>query len=750
MPRELRNITLDDKYLVESGTVFASGAQVLARLPMLQRQLDKAKGLNTAGFISGYRGSPLGHLDMTLWRVKEHLAANNIVFQPGINEDLAATAVSGTQQLGLLPDPACDGVFAMWYGKGPGVDRSMDAFKHGNYGGSHPNGGVLLVYGDDHPGKSSTVSHQSEQALAAQLIPSLYPASASEFIRFGLLGWALSRFSGAWVGLKTVNETIEQTATFRVELDDFEIRLPPVGGHVDVHNRGSLVSRIENERIAYEDRLERVRVFVRSNGIDEVIVDPGVRRLGIVSGGKSCMDVLQALEMLGIDGPGAARYGVAVYKVGCIWPLEPVNALEFTRGLAEICVVEEKKPFIEQQLASLLINKTDRPALSGKSAPDGSRQFSSIAPLSPEEIALVIGSRLEALGQADDQLRRRVAALRARPGGAAPADVARAPFFCSGCPHNRSTRIPDGSRAIVGTGCATMEVFFRPDRIVPAQMGGEGANWLGLAPFTRTPHVFQNLGDGTYFHSGLLSIRAAVAAKANITFKILYNDAVAMTGGQPVDGPLSPVDIAAQVLAEHVERCVIVAEDPSLYRNGSSLPPGVDVFHRDALDRIQRELRETKGCTILIYEQTCAAEKRRRRKRNLMPDPENRMFIYDPVCEGCGDCSEQSNCVSIQPLETPFGLKRRIDQFSCNKDYSCKHGFCPSFVTVRGGRPRKGDSVLPGDRELADIPAPQVADSSGNSYNVMIAGIGGTGVVTIGAVLGMAAHRNDGIVRYST
>lgn len=740
MPANLRKITLDDKYLAESGRVFISGAQALARLPMMQRRLDEAAGINTAGYVSGYRGSPLGHLDMTLWRTSDRLAANHIVFQPGVNEDLAATAVSGTQQLELVPDPAYDGVFAMWYGKGPGVDRSMDAFKHGNYAGSHPQGGVLLVYGDDHPGKSSTVSHQSEQALAAQLIPSLYPASVGELFRFGLLGWAMSRYSGAWVGLKTVNETIEQTATCDVGLEEFRVERPPVDNDLDVHNRGSLASRIENERIAYDDRLDRVRAFVRANGIDEVILPRENAKLGIISAGKSAMDVLQALELLGVDAAAAGHYGVAFYKVGCIWPLEPLGALEFSRGLTEICVVEEKKPFIEQQLALLLVNETDRPVLTGKTAPDASRQFSSTAPLSPQEIALVIAARLEGLGLADEALRSRVAELGAAPAAPAASGVARLPFFCSGCPHNRSTRIPEGSRAMVGTGCATMEVFFRPDRIVPAQMGGEGANWLGLAPFTNTPHIFQNLGDGTYFHSGLMSIRAAVAAKANITFKILYNDAVAMTGGQPVDGPLSPPVIARQVLSEGVRRCVIVAEDPSIYRGNAQLPPGVDVFHRDALDKVQRKLRDVEGCTVLIYEQTCAAEKRRRRKRGQMPDPDKRLFIYDPVCEGCGDCSTQSNCVSIQPLETAFGLKRRIDQFGCNKDYSCNHGFCPSFVTVQGGRPRKGESLLADNPVLAKLPEPRVAGTSERCYNVMIAGIGGTGVVTVGSVLGMAAH----------
>ena len=657
---------------------------------MMQRRLDEAAGLNTAGYISGYRGSPLGHFDMTLWRIKEQLEANHVVFQPGINEDLAATAVSGTQQLDQLPDAARDGVFAMWYGKGPGVDRSMDALKHGNFAGAHPKGGVLLVYGDDHPGKSSTVSHQSEQALSAQLIPSLYPASVREFFRFGLLGWAMSRYSGAWTGLKTVNETIEQTATCDISLHTFEVVRPTLPSDVDVHNRGSLVSRIENERIAYEDRLDRVRAFVRANKLDETIFAPANARLGVVSAGKSAMDVLQAFELLGIDTATAERYGVSFYKVGCIWPLELAGALEFSKGLRELCVVEEKKPFVETQLASLLVNVTDRPVLTGKEAPDGSRQFSSVEPISPKTIAQVIAARIEALGLADESLRHRVQALREQPAGPGNAGVARAPFFCSGCPHNRSTRIPDGSRAMVGTGCATMEVFFRPDRIVPAQMGGEGANWMGLAPFTNTPHIFQNLGDGTYFHSGLMSIRAAVAAGVNITYKILYNDAVAMTGGQPVDGPLSPLEIVHQVLGEGVKRCVIVAEDPSLYRGNAQLPNEVDVFPRDALDKVQRNMRDIEGCTVIIYEQTCAAEKRRRRKRGQMVDPEKRLFIYDPVCEGCGDCSVQSNCVSIQPLDTAFGLKRKIDQFSCNKDYSCNHGFCPSFVTVLGRSTAQG------------------------------------------------------------
>ncbi len=738
MPSTLRNVRLDDKYELASGTLYTSGAQALARLPMLQHELDQAAGLNTAGFISGYRGSPLGHLDMTLWRVKDQLAAHNVVFQPGINEDLAATAVAGTQQLSLLPETNYDGVYAMWYGKGPGVDRSMDAFKHGNFAGAHPNGGVLLVYGDDHPGKSSTVSHQSEQALAAQLIPSLYPASAREFFRFGLLGWAMSRYSGAWVGLKTVNESVEQTATCTLRPEQFAFETPPLDDK-QVHNVGSLANRLENERIALEDRLSRVQAFVRANRVDEVALDAGERRFGIVTSGKSYMDVRQALDLLCVRDDEVERYGLSVYKVGCIWPLEPQGARAFANGLDELLVVEEKKPFLEQQLATLLINDTSRPALSGKLAADGTHLFSSVAPLQPRDIALALVARLEALGLADAELLARADTLRSRATGLAVAGQARTPFFCSGCPHNRSTRIPEGSHAMVGTGCATMEVFFRPERIVPAQMGGEGANWIGLAPFTKSPHIFQNMGDGTFFHSGLMSIRAAVASGVNITFKILYNDAVAMTGGQQVDGPLSPEDMAAQLLAEGVRRCVVVAEDPQRYRRTARLPAGVDVFHRDELDRVQREMRELEGCTVIIYEQTCAAEKRRRRKRGQMDDPDQRMFIYDPVCEGCGDCSRQSNCVSVQPLDTAFGTKRRIDQFSCNKDYSCNHGFCPSFITVRGGRPKKGESLLD-DVALDDIPVPAVAVADDRSFNVMVAGIGGTGVVTVAAVLGMAAH----------
>ncbi len=742
MDGDIRNVTLDDKYELERGSIFVNGTQALSRLPILQRQRDLATGRNTAGFISGYRGSPIGGLDMTLWSIKERLEEAHITFQPGLNEELAATAVAGSQQLSEMSDNRYDGVFALWYGKGPGVDRAMDALKHGNFAGAHPNGGVLLAYGDDHPGKSSTVAHQSEQALSAQLIPSLYPASVNEYFEFGLLGWALSRFSGAWVGLKCVNETIEQTATCEIDLRANSIIVPESSQNgVDVHYRGTLSSRIENERIALEHRLPLVQQFVRANDLDRLVFGAKGARLGIITSGKSFHDVLQALALLGIDSERANHIGIAVYKVGCIWPLEPQGLLQFSEGLSEILVVEEKKSFLESQIATLIVNRAQRVALSGKADPDGSPLLSPSGQLEPFTIAAGIGRRAKALGIADDALYEKMAQLAAKLAETAPSAPAaiRIPFFCSGCPHNRSTKIPEGSRAMVGTGCATMEVFFRPDRVVPTQMGGEGSNWIGLAPFTHTDHIFQNMGDGTYYHSGLLSIRAAIAAKVNITYKLLYNDAVAMTGGQPVDGPLSVGDITYQVLHEGVARCVVVTDDPEKYDARSGLAPGVVIYHRDELDAVQKELRDVPGCTFLIYEQTCAAEKRRRRKKGQFPNPKKRLYINDAVCEGCGDCSTKANCVSILPLETPLGRKRKIDQFNCNKDYSCALGFCPSFVTVYDAEPKKPEAKSIDAATILDLPPP-TATAQRESFNIMFAGIGGTGVVTAAAVLGMAAH----------
>ncbi len=742
----LRQVSLDDRYQVTGEPVLLSGSQALVRLLLLQRELDRRAGLNTAGYVSGYRGSPLGGLDLALWKASRELAGANVVFSPGVNEDLAATAINGTQQLKIVKDPTVDGVFGMWYGKGPGVDRSGDPLKHGNYAGTHPNGGVLAVFGDDHPGKSSTVAHHSEQAMAAHSIPVLYPAHVGEFVEYGLLGYALSRYSGCWVGYKVVNETVEQTATvafdvdaFRVERPDASDLSPPEG----VHFRGSFAP-LQDEIILMRHKLPRVRRFARANRIDRVSFGAG-GRFGIVTAGKAHQDTLQALGYLGIDEARACALGVAVYKVGMIWPLEPDGLREFAAGRVELMFVEEKAAFVEPQAAAALYNDTARPRIVGKFDDAGTALLPQELTLEPIDIALAIAARLQANGIWDGALDERLAATRSYRGAllaVAGSGARRLPFFCSGCPHNTSTNVPAGSMAISGIGCHGMAIWAKPGTtLMGTQMGGEGMNWVGLAKFTRTPHMFQNLGDGTYFHSGLLAVRAAVAAGVNITYKILFNDAVAMTGGQPVDGPISPGAIAHQVLHEGVKKVVLVTDDPSRYDAAANLPVGVAVVHRDQLDAVQRELREIPGCTVIVYEQTCAAEKRRRRKRGVFPDPDQRMFINDAVCEGCGDCSVQSSCVSIEPLETPLGRKRRINQSTCNKDFSCVKGFCPSFVTVRGATPRRPKGVAVGGAAdpFAALPLPPVAALDGG-YGVMVAGIGGTGVITVGAVLAMAAH----------
>ncbi len=740
-------VTLNDKWTFDRGRVVINGTQAIARVLLAQAALDRRVGLNTAGYITGYRGSPLGNVDTTLWSISRRLKEANVVFQPGVNEDIAATAVRGTQQLDSVSGARYDGVFAAWYGKGPGVDRSGDAFKHGNYAGAHRNGGVLVFYGDDHAGKSSTVSHQSEQAMAASLIPSLYPADVSEIISYGLLGFALSRCSGSWVGMKCVNEVVEQTATVDLDVVDFKPVTPPYPNDVpaDVHitSQGKY-NPLREEQIVVEHRLPLVHAFVRANRLDRTVISAPHPGLGLVTAGKTFGDVRAALALLGLDEQRAALAGISLYKVGCIWPLEPAGLAEFASGQRMLLVIEEKKSFLEQQIAAALINRPDRPLVLGKVDEEGAALLSATLPLVPGVVARAIADRLERLGLLSDDVRAARDAL-AVPAMAVPAITRpvvpkRTPYFCSGCPHNRSTRIPDGSISMTGIGCHTMVNFVRPEQaLLPTQMGGEGGNWLGLAPFTDTAHVFQNMGDGTYYHSGLLAIRAAVAAQVNITYKILYNDAVAMTGGQPVDGPISVAQIARQVRDEGVKRIFVLSDDPSRYAGDPELPAGVTVRHRDVLDEVQRELRETAGCTVLIYEQTCAAEKRRRRKRGTFPDPAKRLFISKAVCEGCGDCSVQSTCVSLVPVETEFGRKRAIDQSSCNKDYSCLNGFCPSFITVYGAEPRKPEGVHVDEGALAALPTPSPAPL-GDGFNLMIAGIGGTGVVTVGALIGMAAH----------
>jgi indolepyruvate ferredoxin oxidoreductase len=732
---------LEHRYTRAQGRVYLTGVQALVRLPILQRERDAAAGLNTAGFISGYRGSPLGGYDMALWQAQQTLDSHHVRFEPGVNEDLAATAVWGSQQANLLPGARYDGVFGIWYGKGPGVDRSCDALKHGNYAGSSAQGGVLVLTGDDPTAKSSSIAHQSEYALVHCGIPVLNPANVQEYLDFGLAGFALSRYSGCWVGMKCLTDTVDSAASVAVGPDRPRLVEPAdftraAGLHI---GWGNLPLAVEQR--LYQQRLPAAQAFVRANGLDRVVLDSPRRRLGIVTAGKAYLDVRQALDELGIDEERARDHGLVLYKVAMTWPLEPEGARRFCEGLEDVFVVEEKRPLVEDQLARLLYNEERRPRLLGKRDERGVALVASEGELSPPRVAEALRSWLE----------RRAPGLVTRApsranAGAVPTALVRMPAFCSGCPHNTSTVVPDGSLALGGIGCHGMAVWL-PERhtLSVTQMGCEGANWIGQAPFTETPHIFQNMGDGTYFHSGLLSIRAAVAAKSRITFKVLANGAVAMTGGQPIEGEpmageVTAPEIARQLAAENVRRIAVLSDDIKKYDRGS-FPPGVTIDHRDHLDRIQRELREYPGVSAIVYDQTCAAEARRLRKRGQFPDPDERIVINELVCEGCGDCSVQSNCISIEPIETEFGRKRRINQSSCNKDYSCLKGYCPSFVSVHGGRVRKAAGGVEADLDalLAGLPEPAVADTE-RPFDVLVGGIGGTGVVTVGALLGMAAH----------
>lgn len=738
------NITLDDKWTKPKGRIFLSGTQAIARVLIAQSELDRRAGLNTAGYISGYRGSPLGGVDTTLWSIKDRLKENGIVFQPGVNEDIAATAVAGTQQFDQVPGARYDGVFAAWYGKGPGVDRSGDAFKHGNYAGAHRNGGVVIFYGDDHAGKSSTVAFQSEQAIVASSVPILYPSDPGELIAFGLLAYAMSRHSGSWISIKCINEVVEQAGTFDIDLDAFSPVFPPLPEPPPegIHARRRAFAPLRDEQIVNDHRMPLIAPFVRANGIDRIEIRGETPRLGLVAAGKSYGDVRQALDLLGLDDAMCEALGIALYKPGCIWPLEPEGLVKFAQGMEMLFIVEEKKSFIEAQAAAIFINRPDAPLIVGKRDEAGRRIFSDTVSLEPAGIAAAICDRLERGGALPANLHAAREALGIGAGAAAePLAERRAPFFCSGCPHTRSTRIPEGSLAMSGIGCHGMVSFVRPEEtMTPMQMGAEGANWIGMAPFTDLPHIFQNMGDGTYYHSGLLAVRAAVASGANITYKILYNDAVAMTGGQPVDGPLSVAEIAQQLRHEGVERIAVLSDNPEFHSRSGGFPPGTTIGHRDGLDDVQRELRDVKGVSALIYEQTCAAEKRRRRKRGNFPNPAKRMFIAHEVCEGCGDCSEQSSCVSIVPRDTDLGRKREIDQSSCNKDFSCNRGFCPSFITVYDAEPRKPEGVAIDRNWFSDLPEAKPAPLGAASFNLMVTGIGGTGVITVGALLGMAAH----------
>jgi indolepyruvate ferredoxin oxidoreductase len=737
----LRDVALNDKYTAASGRVVMTGTQALVRLPLLQKARDRAAGLNTAGFISGYRGSPLGGFDQQLWSAAKFLEPENIVFRPGLNEDLAATAVWGSQQAGLHGDAKYDGVFGMWYGKAPGVDRSGDAFRHANSDGTMKNGGVLLVAGDDHAAKSSTLAAQSEFALLDAEIPVLNPASVQEVLEFGLYGWAMSRYSGLWVGMIALADTMDSTAT--VDLRPGEPRIvmptdfvmPPGGLHIRLGMRP-----LEKELLLREFRVPAALAFARANPIDHIVTNPPNARIGIMTAGKSYLDVLQALHDLGID-PEA--HGIRLYKVGMTAPIEPEGARNFARGLEQVLVIEEKRELMERQLRDVLYGLPGQwPQVVGKRDRENKPLLPSVGDLSTAEIARAIAYCLPREEALDEHVRARLERLQYNDDilKTLVAKNERGPYFCSGCPHNTSTKIPEGSRAAGGIGCHYLVTWMMPERNTDSftQMGAEGTTWIGEAPFVNTPHIFSNLGDGTYFHSGLLAIRFSVSAKANMTYKILFNDAVAMTGGQHVDGTLTVPMLSRQLADEGVGKIVVVTDQPEKYSAGSGLAHGVTVEHRDELDRVQRDLREIPGVTAIIYDQTCAAEKRRRRKRGTYPDPDQRVFINQAVCEGCGDCSTQSNCLSVEPVETEFGRKRHIDQSSCNKDFSCVNGFCPSFVTVHGAKPRKLKAKL--DPTTRPLPVPALPVLGGEPFNILIAGVGGTGITALAAILGMAAH----------
>ncbi|MEC5215212.1 indolepyruvate ferredoxin oxidoreductase [Actimicrobium sp. GrIS 1.19] len=752
----LAPVTLDDKYTATSGPIFLSGIQALVRLPMMQRQRDLAAGMHTAGFISGYRGSPLGGLDETLWKNASLLEANHIKFVPGVNEDLAATAVWGTQQVDLIGPANYDGVFAMWYGKGPGVDRCGDVFKHMNHAGTAAKGGVILVAGDDHGAYSSTLPHQSDHLFSASMIPVLYPCNVQEYLDLGLHAWAMSRFSGCVVAFKALADTVESSAS--IDADPFRLQItlptdfvmPPGGLNARLTTETLGIEARKQEALMQDYKIYAALAYARANKLNHITIDSPTARLGIIASGKSYLDVLDAMEELGINEAMAAEIGVRLFKVAMPWPLEPDGVRDFAQGLDEILVVEEKRQIVEYQLKEQLYNWRDdvRPRVIGKFdekgewvAPRGEWLLTSKADFSVAQIARVIAARI-ARFHTSDLIKARLQFLEAKDAvlKKAVATPARPAWYCSGCPHNSSTKVPEGSLALAGIGCHVMATAIYPEHNkTTTHMGGEGAPWIGQAPFSTLPHVFANLGDGTYFHSGYLAIRAAVAAKVNITYKILYNDAVAMTGGQPVDGLISVPMIAQQMAAEGVKRIALVTEDLSRYVGRVGLPAMVSLHDRKDMDAVQRELREVEGASVLIYDQTCAAEKRRRRKKGELADPAKRMVINDAVCEGCGDCGVQSNCTSILPLETEFGRKRTIDQSSCNKDYSCVKGFCPSFVTVEGGKLKKSKAGAAKVDDFGAIPEP-VLPLCAVPYNILLNGIGGTGVITIGALIGMAAH----------
>lgn len=741
----LKRISLDDKYKLDTTRAYMTGIEALVRLPILQHQRDRARGFRTAGFISGYRGSPLGGLDQALWRAKPWLDQHDIHFTPGINEDLAATAVRGSQELEIFPGARYDGVFSLWYGKGPGVDRSMDAIRHANSAGSSRLGGVLAVAGDDHAAKSSTLPHQTEHMFIGASVPVLAPANVQEVLDLGIYGWELSRYSGCWVALKAITENMDSAISAAIDPERVHIKLPedfalPEDG---VHVRWP------DEPLAQEVRLNTykiyaARAFARANNLNRITLDSPDARLGIIASGKAWLDVLQALDDLGIDERRAMDLGLRLFKVGMVWPLEPEAVHRFADGVEEILVVEEKRSIVEDQLTGQLYNwpVARRPRVVGEFDEEGRSLLTNCGELTPAMVARALAMRLKRFQGPDNphwpRIEERLAFLdRKEQYLSSHHNPERVPHFCSGCPHSTSTQVPEGSLALGGIGCHFMNIRM-PSRPATtfAHMGGEGVAWVGQQAFTEREHVFQNLGDGTYFHSGILAIRQCLAAGVNITFKLLYNDAVAMTGGQAVDGNLSVEQIILQLRGEGVRRIALVSDEPRRHRHIRKFA-GYSLDHRRDLMPIQEELRNTPGTSILIYEQTCAAEKRRRRRRGQLATPAKRVYINSAVCEGCGDCGQVSNCLSLLPKETELGRKRAIDQHACNRDFSCIEGFCPSFVTVEGGELRQSSVSQPPEKQL---PEPQLPSLAEGPFNIVISGVGGTGVLTVSALLAMAAH----------
>ncbi len=737
----LHPVSLDDKYDLAQARVFVTGYQALIRACLMQKARDRAAGINTAGYLTGYRGSPLGGLDQQFIRAARQLSAADIKFQPGLNEELAATALWGTQQAELRGEGKFDGVFGLWYGKGPGVDRSGDVFRHANLAGTAKNGGVLALMGDDHTAESSTTAHQSEFHFVDVMMPILNPGGVQEIIDYALYGWAMSRYTGTWTALKCMHETVESTGVVNAGLDRINLVTP-----TDFHMpQDGLNIRLADTILGQEARLhdfkrDAMLAFVRANKLNKIITSGGRNpKIGVITTGKAYLDVRQALDELGIDEVKCNDVGMRLFKIGCVWPIGRQELLDFAQGLDLIIVVEEKRSLIEVQVREELYGTANQPVCIGKKDEQGNWLFPVKGALDPNDVAIAIGERLLRFG-ASGELAANVARLKAAQRALAEtSDVAqRIPYFCSGCPHNTSTRVPEGSRAYAGIGCHFMSQWMERKTLGYTQMGGEGANWIGEAPFSTREHVFQNLGDGTYNHSGYLAIRAAIASGVKMTYKILFNDAVAMTGGQANEGGLNVPQIARQVAAEGASRVIVVSDEPWKYPKDTEWPRGLTVHHRDELDALQRDLTTVPGVSVLIYDQTCAAEKRRRRKRGTFPDPDKRVVINDLVCEGCGDCGVKSNCVSVQPLMTEWGRKRTIDQSSCNKDYSCVNGFCPSFVTVHGAKLKKGEGVAHPENWPA-LPAPSLPLTN-HPYSIIVTGIGGTGIVTIGAIVGMAAH----------